>query len=147
MSSKTVLVVEDDPHLRTVYRTVISRRGYDVLTATQGAEGVHLARRHHPDLILLDLRIPVMDGWGAAEYLRADPATVGIPLIAVSGVKLATQERERASRFFDRIVPKGKDTAEVVSEIESRIGPPGSREPAPSDLLSRSLPLRLHRLN
>ena len=59
---KTVLIVEDDEDTRTVYADALRERGYRVLTATQGAEGVHLARRHRPDLILLDIRMPVMDG-------------------------------------------------------------------------------------
>ena len=77
--AKTVLIVEDDSDTRDIYQTALTERGYDVLVAIDGAEGVHIARKHHPDLILLDIRMPVMDGWQAVCYLRSFPQTQKIP--------------------------------------------------------------------
>jgi CheY-like chemotaxis protein len=82
--AKTVLIVEDDSDTREIYQTALTERGYDALVATDGAEGVHVARKHHPDLILLDIRMPVMDGWQAVCYLRSFPQTQKIPICGIS---------------------------------------------------------------
>lgn len=123
---KTVLIVEDDSDARAIYEEALTERGFTVLIALHGAEGVHLARRHKPDLILMDIRMPVMDGWQAIEYLKSDPATAHIPIWAISAY-IADEEtmEEQPSWFqFDRLVSKPVDPVALVSEIESRIGRP-----------------------
>lgn len=123
---KTILIVEDDEDTRSIYATALTGRGYRVLVATQGAEGVHLARRHHPDLILLDIRMPILNGWGAARYLRADPETRNIPICAISAYEVDDEERELAERVeFDCFLTKPIDPREVVAEVEARVGSPG----------------------
>jgi two-component system, cell cycle response regulator DivK len=128
---KTILVVEDDDSVRSIYSAALVARGYRVISATHGAEGVHFARRNQPDLILLDLRMPVMDGWGAAEYLRADPSTSWIPICAITAYELGESEHQEATRFFDCVLPKLATLNELLTRIESMIGPPdaaGSRQ-------------------
>ena len=80
----TILVVEDDDAVREALSEVLSTAGYRVLTAVHGAEGVHLARKHRPDLIIMDLRMPIMGGWDAVRYVQTDPKTKGIPVWVVS---------------------------------------------------------------
>ena len=83
--SGTVLVVDDDESLRGILIDGLTHRGYRAVAARQGAEGVHLARKLLPDLILLDIRTPVMDGWGALDYLKTYDKTAGIEVWGISG--------------------------------------------------------------
>jgi signal transduction histidine kinase len=81
---QTVLVVEDNPVNRKLARNVLRARGYRVLEADTGEEGIELARREHPHLILMDLQLPGLDGMEATRRLKADPATREIPVVALS---------------------------------------------------------------
>jgi CheY-like chemotaxis protein len=122
---KTVLIVEDDEDTRSIYSTAIAERGYRVLTASQGAEGVHLARRHRPDLILLDIRMPVMDGWQVMRYLKSFPHTRSIPVCAISAYAPEEEELEQIGQMeFDCFLMKPIDPRDIVAEVEARIGPP-----------------------
>jgi PAS domain S-box-containing protein len=90
----TVLVVDDSSINRRILASLLDSAGVRTLTAAGGAEGIELARRQHPDLILLDLRMPDVDGFEAARRLRADPATADIPIVAVTASPgYATRER------------------------------------------------------
>jgi CheY-like chemotaxis protein len=128
---KTVLIVEDDEDTRSIYASGLRARGYGVLTATQGAEGVHLARRNLPDLILLDIRMPVLNGWGAAHYLKTDPETRRIPIWGISAYDLDEEERTEVQRLghFDHFLMKPTDPSVVIAEIEEVLGPPENGVP------------------
>lgn len=122
---KSVLIIEDDPDTRAIYSSALADRGYLVLTATQGAEGVHLARRTRPELILLDIRMPVLDGWGAARYLRSDSETRHIPICAMSADGIHEEDPAMTGRAeFDCFVMKPLAPAAVVELVERHIGPP-----------------------
>ncbi|HEX9109163.1 MAG TPA: response regulator, partial [Longimicrobiales bacterium] len=95
MLDKTVLLVEDNEDNRIVYATVLEHFGYKVIEATDGAEGVRLARERHPDVVLMDISIPVIDGWQATTMLKDDPATTGIPVIALTAHALP-EDREKS---------------------------------------------------
>jgi two-component system, cell cycle response regulator DivK len=84
MHEKTVLLIEDDRDSRHVYGTVLRHAGYQVVEATDGGEGMLLAQRHRPDLIVMDLGLPRVDGWAATEAIKRDPATSHIPVIAIT---------------------------------------------------------------
>lgn len=84
MRQKRVLLVEDTFDNRAIYEMVLNHAGYQVFVAENGALGVQAARDHHPDLILMDLSMPVMDGWEALRALKADPELTGIPVCALS---------------------------------------------------------------
>ena len=81
---ETVLLVEDDADNRTIYSVILHHHGYSVLQAGDGERGVQMARDHLPDLILMDLTIPRIDGLEATRLLKADPATSAIPIIALT---------------------------------------------------------------
>ena len=83
-SSKTVLLVEDNEDNRTVYRTILEHFGYTVVEARNGEDGIRMAREDHPDLILMDISIPIIDGWEATKILKGDPATssLSMPVVA-----------------------------------------------------------------
>ncbi|HEY8360363.1 MAG TPA: response regulator [Ramlibacter sp.] len=90
-----ILYVEDNEDNVFVLRNRLSRAGHEILIAGDGAEGITLAKSEKPDLILMDLSLPVMDGWTATRHLKADPATRNIPVIALSAHAMSG-DRERA---------------------------------------------------
>ncbi|HZD04540.1 MAG TPA: response regulator, partial [Longimicrobiales bacterium] len=79
---KTVLLVEDNEDNRIVYATMLEHFGFQVEQVGNGEDAVAMAHRDHPDLILMDISIPGIDGWTATERLRSDPTTRAIPVIA-----------------------------------------------------------------
>ena len=95
MGKGNILVVEDNMDNFELVRFVLEQAGYDVLLAMNGREGVSAARLQKPDLILMDLSMPEMDGWTAAEKLKEDPATSAIPLYAITAHTLP-RDRYRA---------------------------------------------------
>jgi CheY-like chemotaxis protein len=92
-----ILLVEDDELSRDMLARLLARRGYKTLVAINGRQAVALAKSETPDLILMDLSMPVMDGWAAAQTLKADPDTAAIPIIGVTANALAG-DRENALR-------------------------------------------------
>lgn len=82
-----VLIVDDDARNAKLARDVLERAGMRTLSAATGSEGVELARRHRPDVVLMDLRLPDIDGAEAARLLRADTRTARIPVVALSALR------------------------------------------------------------
>ena len=123
MSDKSVLIVEDNEDNLVVYRTILEHVGYDVLEARDGAEGMDRARADHPDLILMDISIPKVDGWEATRELKADHSTSDIPIIALTAHAL-DEDRRRAERVgCDGYLAKPVEPRRVVKEVERFIGP------------------------
>ncbi|HTW68819.1 MAG TPA: response regulator [Acetobacteraceae bacterium] len=79
-----ILLVEDNEMNRDMLSRRLARAGHSVLIAVDGAQGVAMARAEAPDLVLMDMSLPVMDGWEATRQLRADPATAGLPVIGLT---------------------------------------------------------------
>lgn len=97
MEKKKILVVEDNMDNYELVRVILEHGDYDVFLAVNGRDGVHAARLQMPDLILMDLGLPEMDGWAAAEELKSIDATKSIPLYALTAHTLP-HHRERALR-------------------------------------------------
>ena len=95
MSKGRILIVEDNMDNYELVRFVLERAGYDVFLAVNGRDGVDAARLQKPDLILMDLGLPEMDGWTASQKLKSDEATKSIPVYALSAHTLP-QDRKRA---------------------------------------------------
>ena len=111
-----VLIVEDDELNRDSLRRLLRRRGFEIQLAVDGQEGVDVARAELPDLILMDMSLPIIDGWEATRRLKAEPATRKIPIIALTAHAL-TSDRDRALTAgcddydtkpidLDRLLPK-----------------------------------------
>ena len=81
---KIILCIEDEQEMIDLIRLILSRRGFDVRVANSGEEGLAIIRKEHPDLILLDLMMPDMDGWEVYQQMKADDATKNIPVIVVT---------------------------------------------------------------
>jgi two-component system cell cycle response regulator DivK len=106
MSKGRILVVEDNMDNYELVRFVLERAGYDVFLAVNGRDGVAAARFQKPDLILMDLTMPEMDGWLAAEKLKADDATKFIPLIALTAHTLPSERKRAIEAGCDGYVSK-----------------------------------------
>jgi two-component system, cell cycle response regulator DivK len=106
MTRRRILVVEDNERNLKLVRDVLQFAGYDVILARSGEQGVALARERAPDLVLMDLQLPTMDGTEALRILRDDPLTREIPVIAVTAFAMK-DDRERALRAgFDSYLEK-----------------------------------------
>lgn len=124
MADATVLLVEDNEDNLRIYSTILTYSGYRVVEATDGEAGLAAARDRRPDLILMDVSIPKIDGWEVTRMLKADPATARIPVIALTAHALAT-DRERAEEIgFDGYISKPAEPRQVLAEVERRLGKP-----------------------
>jgi CheY-like chemotaxis protein len=122
MDAKTVLVVDDEEDSRDICTTLLRHYGYHVLQATDGEYAVQLAREQRPDLILMDLMLPKLDGWSAGEWIKRDPQTADIPIIALTvHFSEADQARARASGF-DSYLIKPCEPNRVLEEVQQLIG-------------------------
>jgi CheY-like chemotaxis protein len=127
---QTLLLVEDNEDNRIIYSTVLRHLGYTVLEALDGLQAIALARSELPDLILMDISIPEVDGWEATRILRQDPATKGIPIIALTAHALA-DDRERATMLgFTAYLAKPVEPRAVVAEVRRWIGRGAGTPPA-----------------
>ena len=90
-----ILVVEDSPDIRALIRMLLEPAGHEVLAAADGREGVEASRREWPDLVLMDLSLPVLSGWEAARQIKSDPATSHITVLAVTAHAMQG-DRDRA---------------------------------------------------
>jgi two-component system cell cycle response regulator DivK len=102
--NRTILIVEDNDRNRELVKDVLAIHGYATLEAENGLEGVRMAKELRPDLIIMDIQMPVMDGLTAAKILSNDPETKGIPMIALTSFAMkGDKERFMAAGFVDYI--------------------------------------------
>lgn len=112
-----VLVVDDYPDAREMYSEYLQFSGFDVVEAANGIEALQRAIEHAPDLILMDLSLPVMDGWEATRRLKSDPRTAPIPVVALTGHALAGISEGAKKAGCDAFVTKPCLPEELVKEI------------------------------
>jgi len=120
--NKTVLLVEDNEDNRTVYRTILEHYGYRVVEARNGEDGIRLAREESPDVILMDISIPIIDGWEATRILKAGDGTSHIPIIALTAHALATDRAKATEVGCDGYLAKPCEPRRVVAEVEKFVG-------------------------
>lgn len=127
---QTVLLVEDNEDNRIIYSTVLRHLGYEVVEALDGTRAIELARSVKPDIILMDISIPEIDGWEATRILKQDPVTKEIPIIALTAHALA-DDRERATAMgFTSYLAKPVEPRAVVAEVRRWIGAGTGAPPA-----------------
>ena len=115
--NSTILLVEDNEDNRTIYSTILEHVGYTVVEAADGEEGIRQARERLPDLILMDVSIPKINGWDATRALKGDDATKHIPIIALTAHALE-QDRQRAREAgCDGYLAKPIPPREVIEEV------------------------------
>lgn len=108
-TEQTVLLVEDLEENRRVIRLLAKRMGIKLLEAGDGAEGIAIAKRELPQVILMDLSLPILDGWSATTQLKADPETAHIPVIALTAHAMAIDEQRARQAGCDGYVAKPID--------------------------------------
>ena len=126
-----MLLVEDNEDNRTIYSTVLRHLGYQVIEAVDGLQAVALARSELPDLILMDISLPGMDGWEATRVLREDPSTRAIPIVALTAHALADDRKRAMEVGFDSYLAKPVEPNAVIAEVRRLIGSVGgTRRPS-----------------
>lgn len=111
-------MVEDDEMNRDMLSRRLIKRGYEVVIAVDGQEGVDLARSEDPGLILMDMSLPVMDGWTATRNLKGDPATAEIPIIALTAHAMSGDEAKAREAGADDFDTKPVELKRLVSKME-----------------------------
>jgi len=104
--SKRVLIVEDQEDNRAILRDLLSKSGYDLIEATNGEEGVALAQSQRPDLILMDVQLPIIDGYEATRRIKSNAELRSIPVIAVTSYALSGDEAKARAAGCDAYVAK-----------------------------------------
>jgi len=121
-----VLVVDDYPDAREMYSEYLQFSGFDVVEAANGAEALQRAVDERPDVILMDLSLPVMDGWEATRRLKADQRTASIPVVALTGHALAGISDGAMKAGCDAFVTKPCLPEDLVKEIRKILDRPSS---------------------
>lgn len=115
MEPKTILIVDDSESIRTALAFLVTMEGYTALTAFDGEEGVRMAQQHRPDVIILDIMMPVLDGWGAIRQIRTHTATADIPVLALTALRLSQEQLDEAG--FDGYLSKPTAAHRLREEI------------------------------
>ncbi|HLL82872.1 MAG TPA: response regulator [Longimicrobium sp.] len=125
---RTILLAEDHEDNRFALLTVLQREGYAALGARNGREAVELAFEHSPDLIVMDLAMPVMDGREALRALKADARTRDIPVVALTAMSLTVSGEELEAEGFAALLTKPCMPPHLIGEVRRRIGPPEAED-------------------
>jgi two-component system, cell cycle response regulator DivK len=120
--TKRILVVEDQEDLRGVLRTLLTGSGYEMIEAADGQAGVAKARAERPDLVLMDIQMPVLDGYEATRQIKADPALKATPIIAVSSFAMKGDEEKARAAGCDHYVTKPYSPLQLLRVIQSYLG-------------------------
>ncbi len=115
--SKRILVVEDQEDNRQIVRDLLTITDYEVTEAENGEEALASVAKQRPDLILMDIQLPIMDGFEATRRLKADPALRAIPIIAVTSYALSGDEEKARAAGCDDFVPKPFSPRELLAKI------------------------------
>ena len=114
-----ILVVDDEETVRRVLRSLLQKEGYEVIEAEDGRAGVELAKKEDPDVILMDLRMPVMDGLKACRLLKKDKKTKNIPVLVITAISESKMEAVKTG--IDDFINKPFDTEEVLIRVKSML--------------------------
>ena len=120
--SKRILVVEDQEDLRGVLRDLLTGSGYTVIEAADGEAGVAKAKSDRPDLILMDIQMPVIDGYEATRRIKVDPALKSIPIFAVSSFAMKGDEEKARAAGCDHYVTKPYSPMQLLRLIRGLLG-------------------------
>jgi|SRR5688572_18466672 CheY-like chemotaxis protein len=123
-----ILLVEDNELNRDMLSRRLTRKGYEVLLACDGARGVEITASEHPDLVLMDMSLPVLDGWEAAVRLKADPATRSIPVIALTAHAMPADRERALAAGCDDYDTKPVELPRLLEKIQRLLHRPRPRE-------------------
>ncbi|MBS0533299.1 MAG: response regulator [Proteobacteria bacterium] len=117
-----VLLVEDNEMNRDMLSRRLARNGYEVVMAVDGQQAVTMAASEHPDIILMDMSLPVIDGWEATRRVKADPATQKIPVIALTAHAMAEDESKARNAGCDDFDTKPVDIQRLIGKMKALTG-------------------------
>ncbi len=117
MSHARILIVEDNPDNRTLISDILLALNYEVVEATDGEQGVARAVQERPDLILMDLSLPQMDGWTATRHIKGNPALTHIPIIALTAHAMVGDRERALEAGCDDYISKPIDLRELQHKI------------------------------
>jgi two-component system cell cycle response regulator DivK len=120
--SKRILIVEDQEDLRGVLRDLLTGSGYAVIEAADGEAGVAKANSERPDLILMDIQLPIIDGYEATRRIKVDPALNSIPIVAVSSFAMKGDEEKARAAGCDHYVTKPYSPIQLLRLIRGLLG-------------------------
>jgi two-component system cell cycle response regulator DivK len=115
--SKLILVVEDTEDNMQILRDVLKAAGYSMTEAVNGEEALVAVAKQRPNLILMDIQLPIMDGYEATRRIKADPALKSIPIIAVTSYALSGDEEKARAAGCDDFVPKPYSPRQLMAKI------------------------------
>lgn len=118
----TILLIEDNEMNRDMLSRRLERRGYRIITAEDGRQGVDLAVQFRPELILMDLSLPLLDGWGATRLLKSTPGTMHIPIIALTAHAMASDEEKAYEAGCDDFDTKPIVFERLLQKITAALG-------------------------
>jgi two-component system, cell cycle response regulator DivK len=121
---KLILIVEDDPDGVETLTELLSHEGYRLAHATNGQTGITLAQARVPDLIIMDLGLPEMDGWEATRRLKAAAETAFIPILVVSAHVFEVDKARAAAAGADAFLPKPSELETILAAVQRLIGRP-----------------------
>jgi CheY-like chemotaxis protein len=122
-----ILLVEDNEMSRDMLSRRLARRGYEVALAVDGEEGIAVARSERPDLILMDMNLPVLDGWEATRRIKAMPETGGIPVIALTSHAMTGDREKSLQAGCDEYETKPVDLERLLGKMEALLSERGDR--------------------
>jgi len=120
--TRQILVIEDTEDNRRILRDLLTAAGYDVIEAVDGMTGVAMAMERRPDLILMDIQLPVIDGYEATRRIKADPTTQNIPIIAVTSYALAGDEAKARDAGCNGYVAKPYSPRLLLQKVREFVG-------------------------
>lgn len=120
-----ILLVEDNEMNRDMLSRRLARNGFEVVIAVNGQEGVDLALSEKPALILMDMSLPVLDGWEATRRVKAHPETAAIPVIALTAHAMASDREQAMAAGCDDFDTKPVELPRLLEKIKARLGLPG----------------------
>jgi two-component system, cell cycle response regulator DivK len=115
--SKRILVVEDQEDNRQIIRDLLSATDYEIIEAESGEQALEAVARQRPDLILMDIQLPSMDGYEATRQIKADPTLRSITIIAVTSYALSGEEQKARAAGCDEYVPKPYSPRQLLAKI------------------------------
>jgi two-component system cell cycle response regulator DivK len=115
--SKRILVVEDQEDNRRIVRDLLTSTDYEVIEAEDGAQALAAVAKQRPDLILMDIQLPVMDGYEATRRIKSDPSLSSIPIIAVTSYALSGDEEKARAAGCDDFVPKPYSPRQLLAKV------------------------------
>lgn len=116
--AKKILIVDDDLNNMVLFSDLLQVVGYEIIEATNGKQGIELAKARQPDLILLDIQMPVMDGYQAIKFLKRDTLTKNIPVIALTSYAMKGDREKLLGIGYDAYIPKPVIIDELLREVK-----------------------------